>query len=263
MSFLPIAGQVSALVTAGALILSLSYDWGYFQVIGRELLTAMTISDHIASAVAFLPISLLSTIAGTVIAYILGPDWGLPNTLSTDPQQRLLSWGNRYHRFHLPIIGLIIISCIGGSFEFFFGNPMFPLGWPIVLSGLFVYLFIWYGGRAFHLRDFTLKNYMSIILPTSIVVTFLFTGVRTAYIDLSSSRHDVSVTLTDWTVIDNARLLRYIEKGAILRHQDDTVLVPLSQIRRVSQRDPFVEPQPRVCAWFGYCTFRPSNGVSR
>lgn len=255
-SLLANIAHVSALVSAGAIILSLTYNFMYFQIVDRELLSAMTINDHIASAITFLPITLGSMIVGMIGSYMLGPHWALPHKVSADPTERVRSWTQTMR----PVFRFfIVVAVLGGVADIMLGNPMNPQGSAFLFTVLLVIGLGEWAKRDLIYRDAIYANYRLSMIMIIVVVGVGFTGMREAYADLKSSAHDVTITLTDATIIGDSRLLRFIEKGVIVRHQDDTIFVPFAQIRRVEKHEPFTEPKTRACAWFGYCSWHFQN----
>lgn len=245
LSFLELVPQLAAVVTAATVLYSVLYNWAYFETIYPAGIQLLTISDHVASALKFLPIAIGYCLLGWVAGYFrllskILPKPKNPKPFSADEWPRI-------RRIQYTFWTAVIL----GS-----GVLLAALSWPHewVSAGLAILmLWVMFGDNVLAKTPISWRGrYLLLVLPVFCVLA-LMNGNSEAVDDLSSSIGTVQVIVKDHPPINGVVVLRYLDKGIIFRVVSTSAVVyaPWDRIEQVSVAGARIERQPRACIWFG------------
>jgi hypothetical protein len=214
------------------ILMSMSHEYGYFWVIGRQFQTFLTTSDYFNNAVLWLP----------GMAIVL---WGYLDWDVLLGKRTLAPPG-----FNLPgaIVFLIIFSF--PVFGFFYLAPDFPYTYLMP----FVLLWLAYGPRIFPVKepDPDLIRHAKrafVIVPVLAVMLFAW-GISQAQTDLKSTDEPYTLEMKRGAPLVR-NILRTFDKGILVR---DTVYNQIEFVNwdEVSQITRFKAPlseEPLSCSW--------------
>lgn len=243
--FLDLVAQLAGAITAATVLFSVLYNWAYFETVYPSALQLFTIGDHIASAIEFLPATVASAVVGGLFGYFgfigkLIPKKKNPKPYSPDEWKKV--------RRTQYVFWSIIFLGFGGFLQLL--SP--PGLWIFAISTILT-LWMLFGHDV--LAKMQLRRKMQIFvyfIPLYCAIAVMYGNGR-AIGDLSNTDGTTRVILADHTVLDNMVVLRYLDKGIILRPSETNAVLyePWGQIEEISTLGIKFTDKVRACIWFG------------
>lgn len=251
MAFSWIFGSVSSLVTvvsSWSVLMSLAFDWGYFDVVGVEYMSMMTIGDHLSSFMQFLPSSLLSFSVGALAGTLAGPDYWKKGVEVPQREYRVAVWRDKV-RWH---IWLIVVGSVSFGFLGFFLYDRSNYNWVATTLILIPICVSWVTRNLVFLHDISISMLLVISLALGFMVTEVTNGLSQGNRDLRLMSGPYKIVLHNQNIVDGVALLRYLEKGLLVK-RDRVIFLPYRSIESLEKTVEVPSRTPRICAWFGYC----------
>lgn len=236
------------------LIFSVLYDFAYFGIVDRGFFSALSLGDHLTSALDRIPLSLGVFIVGILFSIFLTP--------TKVPEGTDLGAKGMPVLFENNAVGIVINRWhwITVIFVFFVGLLGFVFS-PFPYSALLVVVFILWNNFS-SLVTFRLRRWGGgKIAPYfhfsgMFAILALFLGVQNGYSDLAKTKGEFSIWLSNNTQLSDVIILKQGQFGTILRVPASNLNMQLrwDQIRYIEKITP-VERRSNGCRWFG--TFCP------
>ncbi|MBR8076079.1 MULTISPECIES: hypothetical protein [Burkholderia cepacia complex] len=259
-SALESASKGITLVAALALPCSVVYDWAYYSRLGLELAQVpTTLSDHARTAVNWLPAMVLAT-AITIALHLAGrrlDGWADPAELYRGAVARVATarWHKRmFVRIFVSPYSLLWTGAVvnGGAFLYYGGGQ---LGGFLVataaLLGLLLYLVLPPIDKA---PKWLVSQLRIAILFGPMLAASAFSAGDRAAVSALKENPTASVTLTNNQVLSKMVVLRYLDKGVLVKRSDSHLLFVLwssiSEIDDARQRSTI---RGLRCIWFASC----------
>jgi hypothetical protein len=226
--------QAATLVTGLTVGVSVLYNWAYFQVVSPKSIELMKISDHISSALEWLPASILAYTAS-----ILG------TMLTTSSHSVVWASGEWPGKIWLVVgcvlVGIIVIGQLFAtpfdySTEISVGYMLFILCALRVLSNK---LWTWH------------ETFIWIFAPLLVTVS-LVQGDRQGISDITATSPNAILMLKMGPPLENTFILRNFDKGVLARNlgNNAVVFLPWEQVARIVMSPEATSRQWRVCLVF-------------
>jgi hypothetical protein len=256
-----------ALGSAACIIVSVSFDWGYFTVIGKSFFLAMTLNDHIAAALDRIPMFLFSTGIG-IVPIIVGKflflifsktrnatsdESNLDNISLSELKLQLSTMRSRLAILWRFLIILLII--------FFFATMFLPGWYYLALLEGFVFVPILFAGVRDVKREIppggigrSQKQAMLTLAVSAIILVPTWFGHVSAIFDLEAKEGKQAVTLVTGDVLKKARILRYTSSAILLRdaQSGEIRIITLPNIKEIKQPSEY-KSTALLCTLFGWC----------
>ena len=234
--FLENFGRALAAATFILLTLSLTREWGYFGVIGREYQSSLTTYDYLVSTLAWLPSLIIVWFFLGLIYYKAGPAQLARSTLH--------SW------VYNSVGGLFVLSALAT----FFAGGAIRVRAPFTYTVAFLYLWGSVSGRVAPRLNQVPAEIAALCLGAPILLSIaLGYGVSAGYQALEINDQTYSLLLREEREPYKVVLLRDLEKGILVRPAGTTEIIfyPWDRIARLSH--PVTIPtQSHSCEIFGW-----------
>jgi hypothetical protein len=227
---------VVAVISAAALVLSIVYDWAFFQVIDPRLLPLLTLQDHLAGAVEWLPL--------TVFAYLtaLLSEAYTHRTLS---QVRFRTWKSlRWSA--IGGVALIVLHVLTEDWR----NPQ-GYAWPLVMIWPWLYA-VTLGRTPFFQQNLDAMVALSVVV--FFVVIAASDGAASAY-QIRRGFSPLSTLRTEKGEATQVRILRNIASGVIyLDEAGSAYFRPWGDVQEIETPLGKMRAKPSlVCRWTHLC----------
>ncbi len=228
-------------VVSGATVaLSVAYNWSYFETFDPPAIQLLSISDHVTSALQWLPgtiaLYLISWLSTTISNYILPMQFPLPPR----PSRREMTKWKKY----LTI--LCIMSLIAGTS--LFHAPVDRTVFYTVLSGTWL-VFLWKEGSYLGWSN---NWVVAMLMIPGTLVFALSAGNQRAMDDFALIQGDSKVTIGNDQSVENVLLLRRLDKGLLIRKvsENEVIFLPWDQIKQFSTTKPKIDRRWQICISF-------------
>lgn len=254
---LEIAPKVIAIVTGVSFALSIIYDFGFFGALDLSFSDLpSTFSDHIRGVLDWLPTGILCAFATLILDRVSASQESKherdtrtlkilpvrevilsPQDISAGVMPRLRQIGIKIFLWMI-ILGIPISYALSSSFSSYATSA--PIVW-----GAFYFLFIWNKEREETSLGRLLGGVMLLLPMLAIVIWDVGRGEA---INLSLKPAIESAVFENSTREEHITVLRYFDKGVLLKGSDDAIsFLPWAGIRRIDTRVTYAPHRGLVC----------------
>ncbi len=199
--------RVVALASAVTVVASVFYDWAYFGVGAPSAMQLLTIGDHVSGALQWLPLTAL-TYALNITFYSLSPRASAPKT-TPKTSARKTSWAAR-NFWRMVLAFILALSLVAYLFS------ALAVWSPVLGLGLVAWIiFVYRAGLQKGMRDHLTT---SLLLGGLIVLVSLERGNDAGVTAFGTTKADTELVTRDGTQIDQAVVIRQMEKGVLVRN---------------------------------------------
>ena len=252
--------NISALVVSLTLSLSILHEWVYFSVVGSDFMFLMQISDYVAAALKWVPLT-LTTIVGIFIyeMYMKRVEKGLTEeeiiALSDNPE-RLRKFRNSPYHFWMALTIFV------GTLYFLF-VPGKPLGGPIPLATYALWLLSleWVFSNERMREKIGELGRLALIGVGFVLMLTISDALSSADSDIQDTAGNYSIQLAQGESQKNVKLLRTLERGALVRNPKEKAIefLPWPQVTKISHTQQNDVSESRVCSWFGVLCLKKAS----
>jgi hypothetical protein len=214
---------LAAIATAAIIFSSVLYDWSYFQAIYPPALSLLSLSDHVATGIRWLPGSLIGMVLSGIVPYFMKSQSTVSNSTIKPPwsPRRWLIVG-----ITAPILYLVVR-------QFFVPQDWVVISAVITISVMYLI--------ASQLEK--AKVGMATILMVMIFIILggfaISGGDLQAMQDMTKKDGDTTVVTKGGDWINGLVVLRFLDKGILVREPtiDHAMLITWDVIERVDLND--------------------------
>jgi hypothetical protein len=241
--------QVVATVSSLTVLLAVVYNWAYFKVAAPHQMELLTLSDHIAGALEWLPVIILSMGGGWSYGVLIG----ISRNVEAKPKLGLFNFErNTWLVFACTSVVWILVLYLIDETSSWFGTFM---------PGMFLWMLCIFRilDRVPHIHY---QLYIVILLVPLLVAFAAVRGNIEGLSDFTSREGTTTLVIQDGDRIEHAVLLRELEKGALLRRvdTDEIAFVPWQRVSRLITAGVLVDRRRRICVYLHlFCSWRPMN----
>lgn len=247
--------HATAAISGTTIAVSVIYNWAYFRVLNSRAFELMTLSDHVSSALVWLPVAtgtffisfFAGIISGAVSSRLRAQTKG---EIDSKTQELRPHRKNLWRRaFKISLIGLAIaaLTQIGVPKP----NPLWSSG-AIFVTAMCV------AAATTVLDDSELRIRIGSGLPIALMAVSLLAtaailyGVGDASADLRRTDGESRITLVDHSSVMNAIILRDMERGILYRtmHDHGIFFVPWRDIASIQAPVETPAGASPLCRWF-------------
>lgn len=250
-SFWAAIGHLIAPVTAFSLVLSIVYDWGYFEAIGLSFAEVpTTITDHIRTALVWAPM----VFTGLLIGVSWAAMWSSRDSSMSKEAERAPSFYKR-HKTKAFVAASFLVIWAHWLWGDFFSSPM------VVAVGYLALVATehWLIARL-PVGSMSAGAVAIVAILPSITLSLYFIGFAMGTEQLYRSPKVLINASLPEEVSDKVTVLKYMERGLLVATEDGkAIFLGWDQIRSVEQ--PLREKQQnnRMCRFFDVgCDLRPT-----
>jgi hypothetical protein len=212
-NFLTTISKSVAVLSFAVLWLGFSYEYGFFNLIGRPLQGLMKAADYISGAIMWLPAVTLAFAVGVGAHFVLRrlENFRPESEIKAGYPTRRAAWISRDLPNTLTAGSIVFV----GFFDLMFGNPYVSLV-PFALSIVWFLLCKWYFADS-ALKDFSRLAFLFIIVAPVFTLIAFWHGLTDGYRALSEIDKVYFVKLVDDEAEKKMQLLRNLDQGLLLR----------------------------------------------
>lgn len=229
--------EAAAAITGITVMMSVLYNWSYFEVAYPAGMQLLTISDHVSSALTWLPGAILTYLVGAALNTIIRVDV-FPRRDAPTLRPRVFVWAENFFWAALLAVPVLLAQ---------------PTDWwgCTAVAGLvwlrFVLLLIARRGW---------KGLMPVLLLIALpwlISASLIAGDRAALADFSATKGNATILLTDGASFDDDLVLRQLEKGVLVRNlrNDNVSFFRWEVVQQLTTHEGQIDHRWRSCIWFG------------
>ncbi len=236
-------------VTFSAILVSVLYEWVFYQRLVPDLVDLPQASDYLISAVRWLPFLIISTPIGVLL-------------ISWFEKQPVRGQSPKHPKWMTdnPFWSIILMICC--FVIFFLGNYFFKpsgaLSWLLLIAALAW----WVIAHFTSIWPWIPRKYTPLIISIWIYVPPIIIGLAwLAMIDaeeiLRFDEGEYSLILEDGDAINNAVLVRNLSAGMLVALPDERSIrfIQWSAIRSVNVIREELVQENRLCRWTGYTCY--------
>jgi hypothetical protein len=234
---------VVAVVSTAALSLSIVYDWAFFHVIDPALLPLLTLQDHLAGAVEWLPLTVLAYLTALLV------DVYTHGTLS---QVRIRTWKSlRWSA--IGGVALIVIHVLTEDWR----SPQ-GYAWPLLMIWPWLYA-VTLGRTPFFQQNLDAMVALSVVVFFTVIAAT--NGAASAY-EVRRGFTPLSTLRTEKGVATQVRVLRNVASGVIyLDEAGGAHFRPWADVQDIETPVGKMGAKPSlVCRWTHLCRWPFQSG---
>lgn len=249
LNVLKIIPTTGAALSGATLILSISYNFGFFTAIDRSMLSAMTLSDHVSSGIEFIPISALTLAVGFAIGLFAGPGADIEDETDEEASERrrIHYDKTRYSIFFISAIALLI------PISWFFlldENKWFPL---FISSVVIVpYLLVVFMKYVFGSGKIVGQWAFFLFVSFFVIGMFFVDGHDSAITKLREDGETI-IQLENGDSLKDVNLLRIFDRITVIVYNKDVYLIKSSNISSIKYQIKIPNKRPFACRKFNWC----------
>ncbi|MCR1769078.1 hypothetical protein [Burkholderia glumae] len=254
--FADYVAKFAALLATITLPCSVIFDWAYFNRLGLTLAVVPTsLTDHARSAVIWAPFVSLLIVGNFVMDLVdrRGRGWK-PKVVD---RKKIDSAKNSITRFfywvlEFPIIGYTLIFALG-VIQYVLEGSAIVSTVVMFLYFMWIWLFSWIISSPEGAPSWIDRWRFWLILGP-LVVVFAYSGGDSRAADALRQKPTATLYLSSGKVVDNATILRYFDKGVLLKGQNEHLMfVQWSAISNIDDNRPRLIFRGVLCYVFDRC----------
>lgn len=236
--------KLIAAISFAAMLVFVSREWSYFQVIGPGFLLLFTTYDFVSSAIIWI---IPAAVGGAMGFWLssMSPDY---NTIPRDPSKGFLRNLIATEKRLIIVFSIFAFMALIASYLSAW-TVLSPLAIIVAIISTFAIAVVYdkYGLR----KTMGLSPLRMVATMIALVILAAGTGYDRAYSDLRHTRNVYKVTLADRQSVSKKTVLRIIEKGiiAVDRKTNQIAFVPMKRISELAKEIPDPYPKRPLCSW--------------
>jgi hypothetical protein len=215
MQLLEAAGKAAAALSLVVLWLAFSYEYGFFQVVGREFQSLFGPTDYFASATSWLPSAAIASAAGMVWHFLMRRMEGFRSKSEMRATYKT-RWGAFLGvDFPFKILGAVIV--ISGGVQLLFDNPYLFGAAAVAVSTIWFWLCSWFFRHDVVRISLSTSTMAFIFFAPPTTLMAYWNGLSDGQKSLTSIQNVYTVQIKGDAQEKKVQLLRNLNRGILFR----------------------------------------------